>query len=249
MEKQFVNASYITDDMSAWRAYKQNPTPQNRSMLLSRFSGLINNHVNKWSGPAVSRDVLVNQARILAVKAFDKYDPNAGATLATYLTHQLMPLSRTVYNNQNTFRLPEYLTQKISTFNRANEALSVSLGREPTTLELHNELGWPASEITKLRDRRKTEFIESGPAVPNNFFEESQDDLDAMALSGIYFELLPDEKTFFEHLTGYNGAKKLSNTELTQKYNCTLSQIMYKKRLLRKHIEKIMKTKMRGYKW
>ena len=248
MQPAFVNSQFVNNDMAAWHEYRRNPTPQNRSNLLQRFSGLINGQVNKWTGSAVSRDVLLNEARLLAVKAFDNYKPESGASLATYLTNQLLPLSRVVYTHQNIARMPENLTQKVHTFSVANDMLKTTLGREPTTEELHNELGWTASEISRVRDYNHSDLIESGPKVTSDFYGNTNvfDD-DEVLLGGIYFELTPDEKQLFEHVTGYNGVRKLSNPELMKKFKCTQSQLSYRKTQLRKHIDTLLKTKLKGF--
>jgi len=241
---QPVNAQFSDTDLAVWQEYKRNPSSVNKEKLLKRFDGVINNQVNKWAGP-VSRDVLLNEARLLAGKAFDTFNPAAGASLATYLTNQLLPLSRVVYTYQNTVRMPENVTQKIRTFNLANNTLKVSLGREPTTDELHNELGWSASDITRIRDYNKRDLLESGPAITGDFYAADRDDEDDMILGGIYFELLPEEKKLFEYTTGYNGAKVLSNPEIMKRMNVTQAQLSYKKVQLRKKIESLMQRQHR----
>lgn len=239
-----VNAGFKNDDLAIWNEYKRNPTPLNRQALLRRFDGLIQNQVNKWSGP-VSRDVLLNEAKLLAAKAFDNYNPASGAALATYLTSQLLPLSRIVYTYQNAARMPENITQKINTFQNANNTLTITLGREPTTDELHTELGWTAPEITRIRDYNRRDLVESGPAVSGDFFGRNNNDEDDMLLGAIYFELSPDEKRLFEATTGYNGARIMKNGELTQLFGITQAQLSYRKEQLRKRIAGLLERQKR----
>ena len=234
-----ANAAFKDADLKAWEDYKRNPTPQNRSALLNRFSGVINSQVNKWGGQ-VSRDVLMNEAKLLAAKAFDTYNPTAGAALATHVTNALLPLSRTVYTYQNTARMPENVTIRKGVYNAAVDKFKLTMGREPTTDELHSELGWSASDITRIRDYNRKDLLESGPAVSGDFFSPNRDDDDDMLLGCIYMELNPEEKTLFEHITGYNGARTMNNSELMQKFNMSQAQISYKKSLLHKKIEGIM---------
>ncbi len=234
-----VNAAFVDEDMRLWNEYKRVPSPDNLGKLLDRFSGVINNQVNKWAGP-IPRDVLLNEAKLLTKKALDSYNPHSGAALATWVTNSLLPLSRIVYTHQNTVRMPENITMKVNTYNMAVDQLTTVLGREPTTDELHDELGWTASEITRFRDYNRRDLLESGPAVSGDFFSASDDADDDTLLSGIYMELTPDEKRLFEHTTGFNGAAVLSNAELQKKLGITLSQLSYRKNLLRRKIEGIM---------
>lgn len=236
---QPVNATYIDEDMRLWQEYKRSPTPGNLGKLLDRFSGVINTQVSKWAGP-IPREVLLNEAKLLTRKAMDTYNPSSGAALATWVTNSLLPLSRIVYTHQNTARMPENITMKVNTFNTVVDQLTTVMGREPTTDELHDELGWTAAEITRLRDYNRRDLIESGPNVTGDFYASHDDGDDDMLLSGIYMELTPDEKRLFEYTTGYNGTAVLSNSELQKKLGITLAQLSYRKNLLRKKIDGIM---------
>lgn len=233
-----INQQFKDADLELWKTYHQSPTPANLDKLLKRFEGVINNQVNKWSGP-VSRDILLNDARLLAAKAFKSYNPNSGASLATHLTNQLLPLSRTVYTYQNTLRISENISQKIHTYNSTRDELKLTLGREPTTDELHNELGWSAADINRIKDYNHKDLLESGPEVSSSFWGE-QNDEDDMILGGIYFELTPQEKQLFEDITGYNGVKQLDNNALCKKYNYTIGQLSYAKNKLKDRVNQLM---------
>lgn len=232
-----VNSAFQAGDIDLWKKYKAQPTLANRKALLKRFDGVIQSQVNKWAGP-VSRDILLNEAKLLAYKAFDTYSPTGGAALATHVTNCLLPLSRVVYTYQNAARIPENLIMKLNTYNTAVSNFKTLNGREPTTDEMHSELGWAASEITRIRDYNRRDLVESGPAVSGSFFESNaDDDFEDVILGGLYFELSPEEKTLFEHTTGYNGAKVMNNTELSQRLGITTTQLSYKKKLLKKKVE------------
>ena len=239
MVNSFVNSSFKLDDQALWEQYKKSKTPQLRDELLKRFDGLIQSQVNKWAGP-VPRQVLVTEAKILAIKAFDTYKPNMGTALATHVVNSLQPLSRIVYTHQNTMRIPENTALKIQTYNTAVENLKATYGRQPTTDELHNELGWSAKEISKLRDYNKKNLIESGPEISGDFFEDDTDESDVI-LAGIYAELLPEEKTLFEYITGYNNRPVLNNKQIMNKMHMSQAQLSYKKTLLTKKIKQIQR--------
>ena len=238
MVNSFVNSSFKLDDQALWEQYRKNKSPQLRDELLKRFDGLIQSQVNKWAGP-VPRQALVTEAKILAVKAFDTYKPNMGTALGTHVVNSLQPLSRIVYTHQNTMRIPENTAIKIQTYNTAVENLKAMYGRPPTTDELHSELGWNTKEIARMRDYSHKNLIESGPEISGDFFEKD-DDSDVM-LAGIYAELLPEEKTLFEYITGYNNRPKLSNTQIKERMHMSQAQLSYKKTLLTKKIQGIMR--------
>lgn len=233
-----VNTAYRDQDLQLWRSYKASRLPTARDALLKRFDGVLQSQVNKWAG-AIPREALLNEARLLALKAFDSYDPAKGTALSTHVVNGLQPISRMVYSYQNTARLPENLALKVSTYTTAVEELKNRHGRDPTTDELHNELGWPTAEITRLRDYNRRDLVESGPAVDGDFFSDHADD-DDVVLGGIYFELLPEEKRLFEYVTGYNGAPKLGNREIMDRLGWNQAQLSYRKTLLTRKIDTIM---------
>ena len=236
---QPVNTQYANDDLKAWQEYRASPSVVKREALLRRFESLIDLQVNKWAGP-VNRDVLLNEARLMAARALDSYNPAAGTSLATHITNQLRPLSRLVYTYQNSVRMPEETARKIGTFNAASKRLQLTLGREPTTDELHNELGWTAREIHRINSAKHKNLLESGAPVSGDFFEGNFDDADDILLGGIYYELSPEEKQLFEGLTGYNGAQRLRPQALANKLHISVGSLNYKKIQLLRHIERLL---------
>lgn len=230
-----------TQDLQAWQQYKKSPTPANKQALLKRFTGILQTQVGRWSGGNIPKDVLLNKAKLLAAEAFDTYDPKKGTALATHVTNALMPLSRMVYTYSNTARMPENITMKLSTYNSAVNDFTLLNGREPTTDELHDALGWKASEITRVRDYNVRDLMESGGDVKGRFYENNTlFDTDDAILGGIYMDLLPEDKRIFEYTTGYNGAPILKIPDIAKKLNMTVAQVAYKKTLIRKQITEYM---------
>jgi DNA-directed RNA polymerase specialized sigma subunit len=230
-----ISKSVKDQDLEAWRKYRQSRSTQNRNELLSRFSGAISSQVNKWQG-SVPREVLTNQAKILAIKAFDTYEENKGTALATHVINNIAPISRTVYTYQNTARLPENLTLRMHSFNAANEHLGSMLGRDPTTNELRDELGWTGTEITRIRDYNRRDLIESVGGVNDGFFT-TEEDADEAVLAALYYDLLPQEKRLFELTTGYNGARKRSNPEIMKELGLSQAQLSYQKSQMKNKIQ------------
>ena len=238
MESNSSSSSLKDQNLVAWRKYKQTKSVQDRNALLKRFDGAIQSVVNKWSGP-VPREVLTNEAKILAIKALDSYTEGRGTALATHVINNIQPISRTVYTYQNTARLPENLTLRMHSFTAANQHLESMLGRSPTTDELHDELGWTNSEINRIKDYNRKDLVESVGNVAGDFFSMADDADDAM-LAALYFDLLPQEKRLFELVTGYNGVKKRSNPEIMKELNISQAQLSYQKTQLKTKIENYM---------
>lgn len=226
-------------DIQQWRLYKDTNSLQERDKLYSRMKPLVMKQVNKWAGP-VPKDVLTNTAKLLAYKSFDSYDPTKGTALSTHVTNNLAPISRVVYSHQNTARLPENLTLKVHSYNAAKDHLTTVNGYEPSTTELHQELGWNKKELDRLETYMRRDLVESEGGLSDSFYG-NMDDSDEDLLAALHMDLLPDEKIFFEYITGYNGKPKLNNTQIMAKLKINQAQLSYKKNLLTKKIQQYMR--------
>ena len=226
-------------DIRLWNKYKDTGDIVYKQQLLKQFTPLIHSQVKKWDG-VVPIGVLTNEAKILASKAIDSYSPTKGAALGTHIANNLAPISRIVYTYQNTARLPENLTLKMQSFNSANEHLVSKLGREPTTDELRDELGWTAADINRIKTYNRNDLIESVGNVSGDFYGADDADDDS-ELAAIYFSLTPEEKRLFEDMTGYNTNIVLSTEQILKKYSLTQAQLSYKKHLLTQKIDRLRK--------
>jgi len=221
-------------DFEAWKTWKSSPTDFNLQQILNRLDPLIQSEVNRWSG-ALARPLLEIEAKRLAVEAIQSFSPTGGAALGTHIMNRLKKLSRISYTHQNIARIPEYQTLKFHTFNVAKSSLEDQLGRQPTTDELSDNLGWSQSYIERFQKSMRKEFIESGEPVP--MFTDSQQN-DGGMVDFVFNDLSPVQKKLFEHTTGYGGAKVLDNPGIMKKLKLTQGQLSYQKRLLVNHIEK-----------
>lgn len=235
-----MNPAKSTDHL-LWEAYKQSGNPEDRAKVMQALAPLLHSRVQKWKGP-VPADILHAKAYQLAAKALDTFDPHKGAALGTHVVNSLGPLSRVVYTYQNTARLPENVTLRVHAYQTAKDSLSNELGREPTLAELHDSLGWPTSELSRMDSYVRRDLTESVGAVQGSFYS-SAEDKEQDVLAAIYFDLLPDEKILFEALTGYGGKRKLTTNELLSKLGITQAQLSYKKTLLAKHIQRLQGRK------
>jgi len=222
-------------DLSAWKTWNSTHSEQDKTKLFNRLEPIIYGQVKRWAGP-LPQQALYNKAKTLAFGALKTYDPDRGVKLSTHVTNAIQPISRIVYTHQNTVRLPENLTQKVGAYQNAVERLTLVHGRQPTTAELHSELGWPASEIDRTKNYMRKDLVESVGNLSNGFFT-GEDDLEMDSIGALFFDLSPEEKRLFEYATGYNRSSKLNNTEIMKKMGLSQAQLSYKKTLLRKKIE------------
>lgn len=225
-------------DIVLWEQWNRSKTDQNMDALLRQINPLVQKEVNKWMG-ALARPLLEIEAKRLAVEAIRSYNPHRGAALGTHVTNQLKKLSRISYTHQNVARIPEYQSLKFHTYNLAESSLKDRLGRDPTTDELADSLGWSNSYLRGFQRGLRREFVESGEVPP--FFDTTSGE--SGLIDFVYNDLSPVQKRIFEHTTGYGGKKVLSNPELINKLKMTQGQLSYQKKLLVTKIGKLTEGK------
>lgn len=212
-------------DLELWKTWKRTRSPFDLQKLLDQMNPIIAREVNKWA-PAMSRSLLESEGKRLAVDAFEKYDPNAGTALSTYITTRLQKMSRTVYSNQNAARLPETKALMFHSYNLAANDLRDTHGREPTADELSDSLGWGKKKLQEFqRQAGRKEYVES---EEHPDFGEEDDHL----VDFIYHDLTPLQKKIFEYTTGYMGQQKLSGKEILTRLNITQGVLSYQKSLI-----------------
>jgi DNA-directed RNA polymerase specialized sigma subunit len=214
------------EDYELWEEWRKSKDPQVLTSLLDRLNPLIHREVVKW-GSAVPRVALESKARGLTVQALDTYDPNKGAAIGTHVASRLRKLSRFVYPYQNVARLPENKQLLYNTFTVAKNKVFDTVGREATTDELVDELGWTPKKVSDFqRSFERRELVESEGAF-------SDDDPMGDNLVDFYYHgLAPMDKSLFEDVTGYGGKPILNNAQIMKKHNLTQGQLSYQKRKL-----------------
>lgn len=217
-------------DLALWRTWKRTPTDANLSAILRQLDPLIQREASKWAG-TLARPLLETEGRRLAVEALHDYDPSRGAAVGTHVVTRLQKMSRLSYANQNVARLPENKMLMFHAYNLGHSHLEDELGRVPTTDELADHLGWSIPHLTKFRrEISHQEMLESGGAAESGsagLFEADEQD---HTVDFLHHDLAPQQKLIFEHLTGYGGAKILTNQEIQKKLGLTQGQYSYQKK-------------------
>lgn len=226
------------EDLRLWRQWSRSRSPGDLQRLLDQLQPLITSQVNRWSG-SLSRPLLETRAKVLATEAIQSYNPRRGAALATHVTNQLQKLSRLVYTHTQAARLPEHKAVGMASFRVAQEALRSEFGRDPSTPELADHLGWSQNRTEAFNQAfNRRELLTSGEFNPSAFPIADQED---PVIGFVYHDMAPKTQRLFEHVTGYGGSPVLSNPELMKKFRLTQGQLSYQKRKMTELFQNALK--------
>lgn len=229
----------FANDVNLWETWKQNgEKPEDLRPLMSNFRGLIRNHANRWvAGVDLPPAAIHAEFNKSALDAFRTYDPTKGTKLSTWVSNRLRSAQRWITSNQNVGRIQEKRLYKIGLFNNAVSSLDNELGREPTTQELSDHLGWSEPEIGRMQ-------MELRKATPMGHGADGFDptvvmpDRDTEILNLIRFELDPEEMLAYEYLVGYGGKPVLRPGEIATKLGWSPSKVSHVKNRIAAKIEK-----------
>lgn len=205
-------------DMELWNQWRDNgKRPEDMRPLLNEFRGMIRSQANKWAGrvevpPAAIHQEFNKQFH----RALETYDPNKGAALGTWVNTNLQKGQRWVRQHQNIARIGEQRSYKIGQFNTALSQLDDNLGREPTTDELSEHLGWAPKEVGMLRTEiRKSNIASAWEADPVEILPSREKE----ALKFVDFDLTAEEKLVKEYTLGEGGKPQLRPMEIAKQLN------------------------------
>lgn len=207
-------------ELKLWQEYKQGNQKALQPLVVS-LNPLIQNQVQKYNNTPLPRTALEAEARRLAIRAFQDYDPNK-AGLSTHVTNHLKHLQRFVIDYQNVGRIPENRAIAISRFINVKANMEEDLGRPPSAAELADELHWSPAEIDRMeRELRNDLSVTTG--AEDSFFDYDYNKTDKVKeiVDFVYWDpkTTNEERKYLEYKFGLRGGQKLEVKDIALKLN------------------------------
>jgi DNA-directed RNA polymerase sigma subunit (sigma70/sigma32) len=235
-----VNLESKQRELDWWKDWHKTQKPEPLNNLLRSIDPFLQTYVNKYNASPLPRPAIESQARILAVKAFQTYNPRKAA-LNTHVGHELKHLHRYVLEYQNIGKIPENRGIAISKFKNMKAHLEDELGRPATTIELAERLNWNPAEVSRMQTELRQDLNITSGSAEEGFFDYVINDTDPLknAIEYVYYESGPIEKKVLEYSFGLGGNPKITITEMAMKLHFTDSQIRNIRKDLAAKINKI----------
>ena len=226
-------------ELEWWKEWQKSRNPAPLNSLLKSIDPFLQSYVNKYNSSPLPRPAIESQARLLAVKAFQTYNPKKAA-LNTHVGHELKHLHRFVIDYQNVGKIPENRGIAISKFKNMKAHLEDELGRPATVIELSERLNWSPAEVGRMQQELRQDLNIVTGAPEEGFFDYSITGADPKRdiVEFVYYESDPEQKKILEYSFGLGGNPQLTVADMATRLNKTEAQIRNMRKELAAKIQK-----------
>jgi DNA-directed RNA polymerase sigma subunit (sigma70/sigma32) len=224
-----------------WSSWKKSGSEKDLGRIFTGLTPTLATHTRKFINSGLPPTSLDIEAKRITVDALNKYNPQKGVLIKTFVSSKLPGLKRFVDTYQKIGRIPEYQTQSAATMVKVTDSLTQSLDRPPSIQELSEELGWPEPQVLKTMQYVRRDLPESGFEMSMPIFETPWQDKALEKFHFIYKSSTPQEQVAMESFLGLHGKEAVSERRAAEISKLSLSNV--------RKLKKALQKQMSGIKW
>lgn len=229
---------------AAYAAWRSAPNPKTMSSVLTAVDPYISRAVQRHL--RTSDPIAKGRAKALIAKSLPRYDEKV-ASLPTFIDRQLQPLIRWQAQRQSVVKVTDRMRVESARLARAEKELNDELGREPSTRQLSDYTGLPASRIEKIR--KSTMNVVPGSHVIGEGADGVQAEAGDMAVDNdqeafrswvrfVQSDLSDIDQNILTHTLGLDGAPVLSNKDLAKRLMLSPGAISQRKARIQQMLDR-----------
>ena len=224
-----VSEEELPKDMTPYELYKLNPTKQNLVAVTRQLQPTIDSVIASMGD--AGNPHLRSRANVITAKAIKAYNPESGASLATWVSSQLRQLSRDARKSNNVLSIPEGVQLDSYALYRAEREFMEEHDREPTLKELADLTHLSQKRIAHIRKKVKAVVADDASTGEDGteLAQGSETDHSQEAMDYIYNDSDTTDQKLLEYLLGYGGETPLDNKTIQQKLKLTPVQLTRRK--------------------
>lgn len=235
-KKQREQQEKVRKDQAALQAFQQwreNPNPKTGGELSRQIEPYVQQAVSMHVGQA--NPVLVGRAKRMALDAMQRYNPDQGTAIPTYLIGQLQGLKRVSRNQRSPIKLPERDVMDNRVLQTKTDEYTDLHGYEPSDRQLADFSGIPLQRIQKLRNMNLPMYAsyfdaqgeEDEAATSPTVRDTSRSELWTQI---VYEDLSPIDQKVMEWSLGLHGQPVLSTQEIAQRLRLSAGMISQRRK-------------------
>lgn len=228
------------NQLAMWKRWQKEGDDDIRADLIEDLQPLIKKNIAQYSNSPLPYGAIQLKANAIVRDSLAKYDPSKGASVGTYITNSMKPISRYVQKYQNTKYLPSHLASQYGRFENAERELRDKLGRAPLDTEVAKHMKLNERQIRRIRLAKSPEVPVSLDEATEIRQKEQGVDVTARNKDKMYYlrtTLKDNDLKIFDMLTGMGDSKPVSDSgEIARRLKLPVSTVYSKVKRWRRQV-------------
>jgi RNA polymerase primary sigma factor len=140
-----------------------------RDQMVRANLRLVVNIARSYNSKGLSMQDLIEEGNLGLLRAVESFDPTMNTRFSTYSSYWIkQAIQRAIVNTAKTIRVPTYMVDLLSKWNRASVKLQEELGRVPTPEEVGQTIGMSRKKVSVILRAIRVSNVTTQTDQPEN---------------------------------------------------------------------------------